>query len=140
MRGILLPSIMPLCCVINQNFLSLVSLYLRYVHHVHVFARLSNVQEAHTHSVLFEVLYYCSFFCGACQGAGLGFLQVIVGSFVSDGSKELKFAKYMRCCSAPPKVNLGGIIGSSTSPSHGTPSESSDGTASPLNLSSGGLQ
>ncbi|XP_075484355.1 AT-hook motif nuclear-localized protein 10-like isoform X2 [Primulina tabacum] len=68
---------------------------------------------------------------------GLGFLQVIVGSFVSYGHKERKFAKYMGSCFAPPKVNLGGIIGSCTSPSHGTPSESSYGPASSLDLSSG---
>lgn len=65
---------------------------------------------------------------------GLGFLQVMVGNFVSDGRKKLKFAKYMGSRSAPPKVNLGGIIRSSTS----TPSESSDRPASPLNLSLGG--
>lgn len=64
-------------------------------------------------------------------------VQVIVGSFLADGRKEPKPADYMEPFSAPPKLNMGGATGASSSPSRGTFSESSGGPASPLNLSSG---
>lgn len=60
-------------------------------------------------------------------------LQVIVGSFLPDGQKEVS-TSYMEPSSVPLKVNPGGA---SSSPSRGTLSESSGGPASPLNLSSG---
>ncbi|GER36661.1 AT hook motif DNA-binding family protein [Striga asiatica] len=63
-------------------------------------------------------------------------VQVIVGSFLADNRKEQKSANYMESISAPPKVNLSGPTGASSSPSRGTFSGSSGGPASPLNLSS----
>ncbi|KAL2471835.1 AT-hook motif nuclear-localized protein 10 [Abeliophyllum distichum] len=64
-------------------------------------------------------------------------VQVIVGSFIADGRKESKPTNHMEPSSAPPNVNRGGAIGASSSPSHGTLSESSGGPASPLNQSTG---
>ncbi|CAI9771456.1 unnamed protein product [Fraxinus pennsylvanica] len=64
-------------------------------------------------------------------------VQVIVGSFIPDGRKEPKPANHMEPLSAPPNINQGGAIGASSSPSHGTLSESSGGPASPLNQSTG---
>ncbi|CAA0834908.1 AT-hook motif nuclear-localized protein 10 [Striga hermonthica] len=64
-------------------------------------------------------------------------VQVIVGSFMPDSRKEPKSANYIEPLSAPPKVNLGGPTGTSSSPSRGTFSGSSGGPASPINLSSG---
>ncbi|XP_057794723.1 AT-hook motif nuclear-localized protein 10-like [Salvia miltiorrhiza] len=61
--------------------------------------------------------------------------QVIVGSFMPDGQREV-LTNYVEPSSAP-RVNQGGGAGASSSPSRGTLSESSGGPASPLNLSSG---
>ncbi|XP_073283059.1 AT-hook motif nuclear-localized protein 10-like [Primulina huaijiensis] len=66
-------------------------------------------------------------------------VQVIVGSFLADGRKELKSANHMESLFPLPKANLGGASGANSSPSRGTFSESSGGPASPLNLSSGGF-
>lgn len=63
------------------------------------------------------------------------FLQVIVGSFLPDGQREVS-TNYLEPSSAQ-RVNPGGGAGASSSPSRGTLSESSGGPASPLNLSSG---
>ncbi|XP_075516689.1 AT-hook motif nuclear-localized protein 10 [Primulina tabacum] len=65
-------------------------------------------------------------------------VQVIVGSFLADGRKELKSANHLESLFGLPKANLGGASGANSSPSRGSLSESSGGPASPLNLSSGG--
>lgn len=63
-------------------------------------------------------------------------VQVIVGSFIADSRNETKSANQMEPLSAPPKLTPGGgPTGASSSPSHGTFSESSGG--SPLNHSTG---
>ncbi|KAL6527199.1 hypothetical protein OROGR_016289 [Orobanche gracilis] len=63
-------------------------------------------------------------------------VQVIVGSFMTDGEREPKPTDYME--PLPGKMNLGcATTGASSSPSRGTFSESSGEPASPLNLSSG---
>ncbi|KZV37286.1 DNA-binding protein ESCAROLA [Dorcoceras hygrometricum] len=64
--------------------------------------------------------------------------NVIVGSFLSDGRKDLKSSNHMDSLFALPKANLCGASAANSSPSRGTLSESSGGPASPLNLSSGG--
>ncbi|KAL1547113.1 AT-hook motif nuclear-localized protein 10-like [Salvia divinorum] len=62
--------------------------------------------------------------------------QIIVGSFMPDAQREVR-TNYVEPSSAP-RLNQGGVgAGGSSSPSRGTPSESSGGAASPLNLSSG---
>lgn len=63
------------------------------------------------------------------------FLQVIVGSFLPDGQREVA-TNYVETSSAQ-RAAPGGGAGASSSPSRGTLSESSGGPASPLNLSSG---
>ncbi|KAH6795297.1 hypothetical protein C2S51_036283 [Perilla frutescens var. frutescens] len=59
--------------------------------------------------------------------------QVIVGSFLPDGQREVS-TNYVEPASAA-RLNPGGGAGASSSPSRGTLSESSGGAASPLNLS-----
>ncbi|KAG6438232.1 hypothetical protein SASPL_103169 [Salvia splendens] len=62
--------------------------------------------------------------------------QIIVGSFMPDIQRQAP-TNYMEPSSAP-RLNQGQVgAGGSSSPSRGTPSESSGGAASPLNLSSG---
>ncbi|KAI3816936.1 hypothetical protein L1987_10721 [Smallanthus sonchifolius] len=61
-------------------------------------------------------------------------VQVIVGSFLPESSKEQVLANHVEPLSVTPKVtpaNHG--TGPSSSPSHGTMSESSDGPGSPMN-------
>ncbi|KAI3730285.1 hypothetical protein L1987_61454 [Smallanthus sonchifolius] len=61
-------------------------------------------------------------------------VQVIVGSFLPESSKEPVLANHVEPLSVTPKVtpaNHG--TGPSSSPSHGTMSESSDGPGSPMN-------
>ncbi|GER42060.1 AT hook motif DNA-binding family protein [Striga asiatica] len=58
--------------------------------------------------------------------------QVVVGCFEPDGQKESGQNHTMQ-----PMVNHGGAVGPNSSPSRGSPSESSGGPASPLNMSSG---
>ncbi|KAE8654102.1 AT-hook motif nuclear-localized protein 10 [Hibiscus syriacus] len=60
-------------------------------------------------------------------------VQVVVGSFITDNQKEAKPAYQMEALSAPPKL----APGVSSSPSHGTLSESSGGPGSPINQSMG---
>ncbi|GMJ10537.1 AT-hook motif nuclear localized protein 10 [Hibiscus trionum] len=60
-------------------------------------------------------------------------VQVIVGSFITDNRKETKPAYQMEALSAPPKL----APGVTSSPSHGTLSESSGGPGSPVNQSMG---
>ncbi|KAE8731446.1 AT-hook motif nuclear-localized protein 10 [Hibiscus syriacus] len=60
-------------------------------------------------------------------------VQVVVGSFITDNQKEAKPAYQMEALSAPPK--LAPVI--TSSPSHGTLSESSGGPGSPVNQSMG---
>ncbi|XP_016453556.1 AT-hook motif nuclear-localized protein 10 [Nicotiana tabacum] len=62
-------------------------------------------------------------------------VQVIVGSFIADGRKELKSANHFEASPAPVNANPGGMMGASSSPSRGTLSESSGGPGSPLNQS-----
>ncbi|XVF35795.1 hypothetical protein REPUB_Repub19eG0001500 [Reevesia pubescens] len=65
-------------------------------------------------------------------------VQVVVGSFIADGGKELKSAYRMEPLSAPPKHAPGDVPTGATSPSsRGTLSESSGGAGSPLNQSTG---
>ncbi|GAB4828470.1 hypothetical protein Ancab_035467 [Ancistrocladus abbreviatus] len=67
-------------------------------------------------------------------------VQVVVGSFITDGRKELKPANQMEALSAPSKLGPScGQIGAS-SPSRGTLSESSGGPGSPLNQEYRSLQ
>ncbi|XP_042046980.1 AT-hook motif nuclear-localized protein 10-like [Salvia splendens] len=62
--------------------------------------------------------------------------QIIVGSFMPDTQRQAP-TNYVEPSSAP-RLNQGQVgAGGSSSPSRGTPSESSGGAASPLNLSSG---
>ncbi|GMJ02804.1 AT-hook motif nuclear localized protein 10 [Hibiscus trionum] len=56
-------------------------------------------------------------------------VQVVVGSFITDNKKEAKPAYQMEALSAPPKL----APGVTSSPSHGTLSESSGGPGSPVN-------
>ncbi|KGN47774.1 AT-hook motif nuclear-localized protein 10 [Cucumis sativus] len=69
-------------------------------------------------------------------------VQVVVGSFIADGNKEPKPARQNELTTALPMLNTAGfghLTGGASSPSHGTLSESSDGSPdSPLNNSSGG--
>ncbi|CAA0806993.1 AT-hook motif nuclear-localized protein 10 [Striga hermonthica] len=58
--------------------------------------------------------------------------QVVVGCFEPDSQKESGQNHMM-----PAMVNHGGVVGPNSSPSRGSPSESSGGPASPLNMSSG---
>ncbi|KAL4310189.1 hypothetical protein GQ457_01G008310 [Hibiscus cannabinus] len=60
-------------------------------------------------------------------------VQVVVGSFITDNKKEAKPAYQMEALSAPPKL----APGVTSSPSHGTLSESSGGPGSPVNQSMG---
>ncbi|KAG4161938.1 hypothetical protein ERO13_D01G087000v2 [Gossypium hirsutum] len=60
-------------------------------------------------------------------------VQVVVGSFITDNRKEAKSTYQMEGLSAPPKV----APGVTSSPSHGTLSESSGGPGSPVNQSMG---
>ncbi|KAK6939179.1 PPC domain [Dillenia turbinata] len=65
-------------------------------------------------------------------------VQVIVGSFVADGRKDVKPLTEVDPLSAAPKLTLvGGATGASSPPSRGTLSESSGGPGSPLNQSTG---
>ncbi|XP_021902578.1 AT-hook motif nuclear-localized protein 10 [Carica papaya] len=66
-------------------------------------------------------------------------VQVVVGSFLADGNKDLKQSgNQMDPLSAPPKlVPVGGPAGPSSPPSRGTLCESSGGAGSPLNQSTG---
>ncbi|KAK9271059.1 hypothetical protein L1049_026648 [Liquidambar formosana] len=65
-------------------------------------------------------------------------VQVVVGSFIADGRKELKPANHKEPLSATPKLAPGGgATGASSPPSRGTLSESSGGPGSPLNHSTG---
>ncbi|KAL4272082.1 hypothetical protein GQ457_13G000350 [Hibiscus cannabinus] len=61
-------------------------------------------------------------------------VQVVVGSFITDNRKETKPAYQMEALSAPPKL----APGVTSSPSHGTLSETSGGPGSPVNQSSMG--
>ncbi|GAB4833048.1 hypothetical protein Ancab_007106 [Ancistrocladus abbreviatus] len=68
-------------------------------------------------------------------------VQVVVGSFIADGRKELKLANQMEALSAPPKLAPAvGQTGASSPPSRGTLSESSGGPGSPLNQEYRSLQ
>ncbi|KAK8705782.1 hypothetical protein V6N13_049374 [Hibiscus sabdariffa] len=60
-------------------------------------------------------------------------VQVVVGSFITDNRKETKPAYQMEALSAPPKL----APGVTSSPSHGTLSETSGGPGSPVNQSMG---
>ncbi|KAK8512661.1 hypothetical protein V6N12_075231 [Hibiscus sabdariffa] len=60
-------------------------------------------------------------------------VQVVVGSFITDNKKEAKPTYQMEALSAPPKL----APGVTSSPSHGTLSESSGGPGSPVNQSMG---
>lgn len=65
-------------------------------------------------------------------------IQVVVGSFITDGRKESKSANHMEPLNAPSKLGPGGgHTGASSPPSRGTLSESSGGPGSPLNQSTG---
>ncbi|XP_030951053.1 AT-hook motif nuclear-localized protein 10 [Quercus lobata] len=65
-------------------------------------------------------------------------IQVVVGSFITDGRKESKSANHMEPLNAPSKLGPGGgHTGASSPPSRGTLSESSGGPGSPLNHSTG---
>ncbi|KAK4374285.1 hypothetical protein RND71_004962 [Anisodus tanguticus] len=62
-------------------------------------------------------------------------VQVIVGSFITDGRKEPKSVNHFEASPAPLNANLGGMTGANSPPSRGTYSESSGGPGSPLNQS-----
>ncbi|KAL0016734.1 hypothetical protein SO802_003803 [Lithocarpus litseifolius] len=65
-------------------------------------------------------------------------IQVVVGSFITDGRKESKSANHMEPLNAPTKLGPGGgYTGAGSPPSRGTLSESSGGPGSPLNHSTG---
>ncbi|KAE8704248.1 AT-hook motif nuclear-localized protein 10 [Hibiscus syriacus] len=61
-------------------------------------------------------------------------VQVVLGTFVTGNRKETKPAYHMEALSAPPKL----APGVTSSPSHGTLSESSGGPGSPVNQRMGG--
>ncbi|KAK1416496.1 hypothetical protein QVD17_32287 [Tagetes erecta] len=61
-------------------------------------------------------------------------VQVIVGSFLPENTKEPVVPNHVDPLSATPKVTpVNHGMGPNSSPSHGTPSESSDGGGSPMN-------
>ncbi|GAV65831.1 AT_hook domain-containing protein/DUF296 domain-containing protein [Cephalotus follicularis] len=62
-------------------------------------------------------------------------VQIVVASFVEDGRKESKSAQHLELKPGPG----GGPTGACSPPSRGSPSESSGGPGSPLNLSAGGF-
>ncbi|KAL3514895.1 hypothetical protein ACH5RR_027612 [Cinchona calisaya] len=64
-------------------------------------------------------------------------VQVIVGSFTTDGQKEPKTINHTEPLYAPSKVNPSGASGASSPPSRGTLSESSGGPGSPLTHNAG---
>lgn len=64
------------------------------------------------------------------------FLQVVIGSFIVGGQNEVK-ATNASDTSAAPKITPVGAPVSSSPPSRGTPSESSDGPGSPPFQSTG---
>ncbi|MED6183569.1 hypothetical protein PIB30_038973 [Stylosanthes scabra] len=67
---------------------------------------------------------------GVCVAASP--IQIVFASFLVDGYKKMKSTNQMGAFSAPPNVLT---AGQSSSPSHGTLSESSGGAGSPINLS-----